>query len=121
MNKGQNLNLRGRHFIEETVTLDENLPDSWFVEFRDDATAFAEDVEGGGSVESLNQQPLSRGPGVLGDVGDGSVEHPLGLVGPDYASLLRSHFRRMARSTSSCGIVRPAATSAWPRSTAWRT
>ena len=92
MNEGQNLNLRGRHFIDETVTLDEELSDGWLVEFRDDATAFAEGVEGGGGVESLNEQTLSRGPRVLGDVGDGSVEHPLGLIGPDYPSLPRSHF-----------------------------
>ena len=94
MDKGQNLNLHGRHFIDETVTLDEELSDSCLVEFRDDAAAFAEGLEGGGGVESLNQQALSRGSRVLGEVGDRSVEHPLGLVGPDYASLPRSHFWR---------------------------
>jgi hypothetical protein len=27
----------------------------------------------------------------LGDVGDGIVEHPTGLLGPDYASAARCH------------------------------
>jgi hypothetical protein len=39
--------------------------------------------------------------GILGDVGDGIVEHPAGLFSPDYAAPPRSHFRRMALSTSS--------------------
>jgi hypothetical protein len=56
MNEGQNLNLRGRHFIDETVTLDEEFADSWLVEFRDHATAFAEGIEGGGGVESLKKK-----------------------------------------------------------------
>lgn len=112
MHESKDLNFRWRHFIDETVALDEELSDSWLVEFRNDATAFAEGREGGGGIESLNQQALSRGQRVLGDVGDGSVEHPLGSVAPDYPSLARSHFWRIARSTSSWGIVRPAATSA---------
>ena len=42
MNKGQNLHLRRCHFVDEAVTLDEELSDSRLVEFRNDPTAFAE-------------------------------------------------------------------------------
>lgn len=63
-------------------------------------------------LERLDQQALSRGTRILSDVGDGIVEHPAGLVGPDYVPSPRSHFRRMALSTSSWGMVRPATASA---------
>ena len=58
-------------------------------------------VKRGGRLERLGQQPLSGGTGILSDVGDGIVEHPAGLFGPDYAPSPRRHFRRMALSTSS--------------------
>jgi hypothetical protein len=55
----------------------------------------------GGRLKRLDLQALSCGTRITGDVGDGIVEHLTGLLGPDYAPSPRSHFRRMALSTSS--------------------
>ena len=91
---------------------DEELSDRLLIEFGHDPPALAEGFQRGGRIQSMSEETLSRRLRVSGDVGDGSVEHLLGLVRPNYPSVPRSHFRRIARSTSSCGIVRPAATSA---------
>jgi len=112
VDEGQNMNSGGRHLVEQSVPLNEELSNIRLVELRGDSSSLAESVERGGCVQRLNQQPLGRRPRVSGAVGDGIIEHPLGLIGPDYSSPLRSHFWRRARSTSSCAIVLPAATSA---------
>ena len=108
----QDLNLGRRHLVKQAVALNENLAHIRLLEFWNDATSLAEGVKRRRGIESLDQQALSSGTRVLGDVGDGIIEHLAGLLGPDYASTARSHFRRMACSTSSWGMVRPAATSA---------
>jgi hypothetical protein len=49
----------------------------------------------------LDQQTLGCGTRIAGNVGDGIFEHLTGLLSPDYAPAPRSHFRRIALSTSS--------------------
>jgi hypothetical protein len=112
MDERQNLYLSRRHLVEQAISLNEELPDVGLVEFRYYAAALAEDVKRGSRLQRLNQQALSSRVGILGDVGDGIVEHPAGLFSPDYAPAPRSHFRRMALSTSSWEMTRLAATSA---------
>ena len=107
-----------RHFIEQPVSLHEELSHSGLAEFGDHATSLAQGIKGGRCFQSLDQQALCRRTRVLGDIGNSVVEHAAGLLGPDYPSSPRSHFCRRAFSTSSWGMVRPAATSACPRSTA---
>jgi hypothetical protein len=91
----------GCHLIEEATSLDEELPNIGAGEFGDDAASLGVDVERGRRLERLDQQTLSCGRGIADDVGNGIIEHLTSVLGPDYAPTLRSHFRRMALSTSS--------------------
>src|SRR5258706_11594221 len=54
-------------------------------------------------------------------VGDDFVERDLGGFGPHYGAVPRSHLRRNSASTWAWGTMRPSATSASPRETAWTT
>ena len=107
----QNVYFGLRHFVEQAIPLNEELPDIGLVELWNYATAFAEDIKRGSRLQCLNQQALSSGVGILGDVGDSIVKHPAGVFSPDYVPTPRSHFRRMALSTSSWEMTRPAAAS----------
>jgi hypothetical protein len=101
VNECQNLHLGWCHLVEQALSLNEELPDVGPVEFENQAAALAMDVKRGSCLERLDQHALSGGTRILGDVGDRIVEHLAGLFGPDYAPSPRSHFRRMALSTSS--------------------
>ena len=81
--------------------MDEELPDVRLVEFRNPAAALAVDLKRGSRLERLGQQVFSGGTRILSDVGEGILKHLAGLLGPDYTPAPRSHFRRMALSTSS--------------------
>jgi hypothetical protein len=92
VNEGENLNLGWCHLVKQAIPLNEELPDVGLIEFGNQATALAIDVERGSCLERLNQQALSGGTRILCNVCDGVIEHLAGLFSPDYAPSPRSHF-----------------------------
>jgi len=78
----QNVYFGLRHFVEQAIPLNEELPDIGLVQLWNYATAFAEDIKRGSRLQCLNQQALSSGVGILGDVGDSIVKHPAGVFSP---------------------------------------
>jgi hypothetical protein len=62
MDERQDVNLCGRHLVEQAVSLNKHFAHIRLVELWNDTTSLTVDIERGSGIESLDQQTLSGRP-----------------------------------------------------------
>src|SRR5258705_2495236 len=112
--------LRG-HPVHEPVAKHKDLAESGLPQLGHKSAPVGKGLEARSGFKCPDQDLDGLVPGIVRDVGDDFVERDLGRFGPDYGAVPRSHLRRNSASTWAWGTMRPSATSASTRETAWTT
>ena len=68
MDECQDLHLVWRHLVDQAITVNQELPDVWLVEFGNQAAALAVDLKRRSRLERLDQQVFSGCTRILGDL-----------------------------------------------------